>query len=199
MPRLRALTLIAMAALFAVPARAAGQLVLWEDRAFLNLSAGIVGRGVSQERLDSVGSAVSRQKSRVWDVTGGVRTGLNSGFGSTYLRRTISFAPSAPPAAAASYGEHLVAPLYFYMVPMTDRLDIMALGGPALARVDDPSAGDVQLRWGYHVGGDIRYLLTGRLAAGVYVRRVSLRGAPERRGPGPAGFQAGAGLRIRFR
>lgn len=102
--------------------------------------------------------------------------------------------------------------------PLTPKIDLMILAGPAVAfvvhevptsaTVSESSLGpDVHLTlvteekqlWGYEVGGDIRYALTNMIGVGGFARVTGARGhirdvATLELG----GFSAGGGVRLRF-
>ena len=217
--------------LLAAAKNGSAQAVTWEDRAFLNVSVGHFGHfspsaNVSQRVAVPDGGATTSLElttetrgSRLVDLTMGVRTWPLWGVAFTYV---YTFADSADivgasPAIASGltdtrFRASLLAPVLFYMLPLTDRIDMMVLGGPGMARVShEVLAGGVapggapareSLRgtlFGATAAVDFRYLLTDRLAVGTFVRYNAVKG--DLTGGVRAdleGWEGGSGLRIRF-
>ena len=102
--------------------------------------------------------------------------------------------------------------------PLTPKVDLMLLAGPAVAFVvhEVPTAAmitesslgpDVHLTlvtedkqlWGYEVGGDIRYALTEMIGVGGFARVTGARGhIRDVASLEVGGFAAGGGVRLRF-
>lgn len=118
--------------------------------------------------------------------------------------------------SALEHEETSVGLLVFYQIPLTPRLGVMVLAGPAVTRLHhevvtevslDPATGEVSAQLamlsrdflGMQGGVDVRYLLARWLGVGGYVRYQSTKG-----NLGPTvqvdlgGLQYGAGLRLRF-
>ena len=119
---------------------------------------------------------------------------------------------------AMRHEETWVSMLATWRRPLTPKIDLMIMGGPALAMVrhevpteasvSESSLGpDVHLTlvteekqlWGYQVGGDIRYALTSMIGVGGFARVTGASGhirdvATLELG----GFSAGGGVRLRF-
>ena len=119
---------------------------------------------------------------------------------------------------AMRHEETWVSMLATWRRPLTPKMDLMIMGGPALAlvlhelpteaSVSESSLGpDVHLTlvteekqlWGYQVGGDIRYELTKMIGVGGFARVTGASGhirdvATLELG----GFSAGGGVRLRF-
>jgi hypothetical protein len=114
--------------------------------------------------------------------------------------------------------ETWIAMLGAWRLPVSPAVDVMILGGPALAMVvheiptaatvTETSAGpDVRLSlaaqekslWGYHVGADVSYRLTRHVGFGGFAR---MTGASGHLGDGAkldlGGFLVGGGLRLTF-
>jgi hypothetical protein len=166
--------------------RASAQLAIWEDRAFINLG---VGRH-SDTPLNS------SERSNRWfvDMTTGVRLGPNYGL-------AFSLAEAWGNSAGLSDRELLAAPLFFYVIPLNERIDIVGLGGPAFGWISyEIDTGTLrETAWGYQAGVDVRLLLTRRLAIGTYLRKNSVKGELAREVAPPfAGWHLISGLRLRF-
>jgi len=171
----------------------------------------------------------------IFDVTAGARVWNNLGAAISFWRRsdnadatvTASIPDPAffdkPRSVATSisgltHKEKWVAVLGVFTVPMTDKIDVMVLAGPAVVSVDHEIPTGVSLSegnsgpqltftrstlskstWGYQLGVDGRYMITKMLGAGMFLRlskatsdlsnAVSLESG---------GFQAGIGVRVRF-
>jgi hypothetical protein len=119
---------------------------------------------------------------------------------------------------AMRHEETWVTALATWRKPLSQKVDLMLMGGPALAfvlhevpteaSVTETSAGpDVHVTlvteekqlWGYQVGGDIRYALTKMIGVGGFARVTGASGhirdvATLELG----GFSAGGGVRLRF-
>jgi hypothetical protein len=193
------------------------QAVTWEDRAFLNISVSHFGHFSTSANLSqpSLQLTTETRGSRLVDLTMGVRTWPLWGVGFTYA---YTFADSAEivgasPAIAsgptdARFRSSLFSPVLFYMLPLTDRIDMMVLGGPGVARVSHEVPAGVVAPGGERLSGtlfgataavDFRYLLTDRLAVGTFVRYNGVRG--DLTGgvrTDIEGWEGGTGLRIRF-
>ncbi len=117
-----------------------------------------------------------------------------------------------------AYSENIIAPLFVYVMPFTDKIDLMILAGPAVGKLSEDliSAVSVTEATGgpqisatrsttskSYVGGqagvDIRYMLTKQVGVGGFVRYNGARGHVS--GDLKAeigGVQMGGGLRLGF-
>jgi hypothetical protein len=235
--------------------RASAQLSSWDDRGFLNLSGGSQ-TGTSKDLTGDLTFSVYGETASVgakrhvdgggglFDVTAGARVWNNVGAAVSFWKRTdnadATVTASIPDLAffdkprsvsttvpGLGHKETWVAVLAVYTVPVTDKIDVMILAGPAVTSVDheipcNNTAGSYlcsvtmtegssgpQLTftrstlsksiWGYQLGIDGRYMFTKMIGAGLFLRAskatanlnnsVSLD---------LGGFQAGAGVRVRF-
>ena len=116
------------------------------------------------------------------------------------------------------YSENWFAILGVYAIPVTDKVDVFLLGGPAVATVKEDVLVDATYAegasgpvvtprvenhkksfWGAQFGVDVRYLFTKNIGAGMFLRGSTASGTlvgdvkPE-----PGGFQIGFGVRARF-
>lgn len=100
--------------------------------------------------------------------------------------------------------------------PVTDKIDASVFAGPSYIKVFQGLVSDATVRpgtqeyipvtdeqtataFGLHVGGDVTYLLTPRLGVGGMVRFVKAKAdLPAVPDLDLAGFQYGAGIRVRF-
>jgi hypothetical protein len=234
----------------ASPARA--QLSSWTDKGFLNMSgAGGTGSTttltttfksfqVYQETATATGTQTIETGGGFFDLTIGARVWNNFGVGFDFWKgpsktsdATVTSSIPDPvffdkPRAISSTvsglesSETWIAIPIFFMIPATDKIDVMIFGGPAVvsmsADVLDPnsfsmvlpeSASGPQLNfghttlskssWGYQLGVDGRYMFTKMIGAGVFLR-VSKATSNLRSDVSidNGGFQMGGGLRVRF-
>jgi len=227
------------------PAQPSGaNLLEWSDKLFVNVSAvGQFGRQTitstfSFALYDEIGSATASRRVQggvFMDITGGVHLAGPWGVAFNFYSRS---APSDGTVTASvpdpvlynharsvsgtipnmAHSEMWFAPLLVYTIPVSDKIDLMLMAGPAVTRlrhelassvtVTEPASGpkvEVGLTtishnyWNYEVGADLRYLLTKQIGVGGFIRfghdraNVSKTNKVTLGGP-----QLGLGARIRF-
>ncbi len=114
--------------------------------------------------------------------------------------------------------ETWIAVLGTWRLPINPAIDVMIMGGPAVAKVihelpvsatvSETSAGpDIRLSliaeertlWGYHVGADVRYRLMRHIGVGGFARMTGARGnIGDTAKLDLGGFTMGGGLRVSF-
>jgi hypothetical protein len=241
---------VAMTA-FASPASA--QALPWEGRGFLNVNFGIqlIAEDVATTNTtftlyEETGKLTTSQaidsQAPFFDIGGGVRIAGNFGFGFSYSRLSAAGAadvtaqvPSPiyydqPRTSSASVDdlEHVEDGYHFqalWMIPMTDRVDLLLSGGPSWFSlkqgiVESPQITEVGPPYtsvnvavsqstvtasqiGYNVGADLTYRFANNVGIGATVRYTSATVSLTPEGDDSSdvkvgGFQFGGGLRIRF-
>lgn len=233
---------VALAALCA-PSVANAQMLEWKDRGFLNVSAG-VKTGAKQvettlafplyDETATIGTTREVPDGLLWDVTGGYRVWKNLAIGVSVAGRTangdgttVASIPNpvfydqprsvSGTIADMKHRELWGSLLAVWVFPVTSRLEIMAMAGPTVVRVEHELAGGVTVAeattpvvkvaletvsksvWGFTAGVDGRYMITSRFGLGAFAR---YSGAKVNLTPTTTldvgGLQMGGGLRVRF-
>jgi hypothetical protein len=239
--------------LTACASQASAQALPWEGRGFINVNFGI--QTIAEDATttitnftiyDETGKLTTAQtldsQAPFFDIGGGIRVAGNFGVGFTYTRLSATGAAQVtaqvpnpiyydqPRTATATLSdlEHVEDAYHFqalFMVPITDKLDIVFSGGPSAFNlkqgvVTSPQITEVGPPYssvnmavsqatstgsgiGFNVSADMTFRFANNVGVGAIVRytgaTVSL--TPE---GGEAldvkvgGFQFGGGLRIRF-
>jgi Outer membrane protein beta-barrel domain len=225
----------------AVTARA--QQIAWTDRGFVNVSGGYqsgkqdVAANFSFTLYDENATVDTSHRIKgggFFDVTGGVRVGGNWAVGVSFSARSVKSdgtvqaslpdpifynANRSVSSTVSGLGqrEKWVGILGTYVVPATDKMDVMLFVGPAVAHVSDDvpasatvteAAGGPQVAiavnkvnksvWGFTGGVDVRYLFTKALGVGAFVRYDHARASINSTKITLGGFQVAGGLRVRF-
>jgi hypothetical protein len=237
----------------AFASQASAQALPWESRGFVTVNFGfqmmledVTTTSTSFKLYDETGTLSTAQSIDAQvpflDIGGGVRIAGNLGFGFTYSRLSatgkadvVAEVPSPiyydqPRTATASISdlEHVEDGYHFqalWMLPITDKLDILLSGGPSMfslkqgivtspqitevgppytsvnMTVSQTSATGSQI--GFNVGADLTYRFANNVGIGAMVRYATATVSLEPEGGTPAdvkvgGFQFGGGLRIRF-
>ena len=214
-------------------------------RAFLNVSGGIqtgsetVATAVSfplYEETALVDASREVKSSPIWDVTGGLRVRKNfavalsvSGRSATTDGALLASIPhpvffDQPRTVAGSvsdmkHSELWTSLLFAWMYPVTDKIEVMAMAGPAVVFVQHEvvtgvtvteGSGNVptltvQLEslekspWGVMAGVDGRYTITSKIGAGVFLRYTAAKAnLTSETQLNVGGFQVGAGVRVKF-
>jgi hypothetical protein len=223
---------------------ASAQVIVWEDIGFVSVNLG--GQTGSQELTKQFKFLYFEEEATVdvtrrvkggflVDLTGGVAITGNWGAGISFSRRSAdsdgAFTGSipdldffeAPRSVSGSvpglkHRETWFAFLGIYLLPVTDKIDVMILGGPAVVKttheivtsvaVSEGSAGPElsfgresrgKSFWGIQVGVDGRYMLTNRFDVGGFLRYSGASGnLTDDVKLELGGFQVGGGLRVRF-
>jgi hypothetical protein len=219
------------------------QMLQWEDRGFVNVNFG--GQGGSKEVTASfafplygeaatVEATQAHKGSAFFDLGGGARVWNNLALGLNFTKRSAdtdgSFTATVPDPVSYVFRvvtgsvtdlqrrETWLAIPVTYVIPVTDKADVMVFGGPSHlsltqelvtgATTSEGASGPVVTVtreavdkgfWGYLLGVDFTYRFTRQLGAGGFLRVQSADGdlTPNVRADG-GGFQAGGGLRVRF-
>lgn len=247
----RRVAILACSVMFFAAGTASAQLSTWTDRGFLNLSgAGQTGSTTSltttfksfsiyNETANGSAAQTLETGGGIFDITVGARVWNNLGVGFDFFKAP-SKTMNAPVAATVpdlafydtpravstavnnlEYAETWVAFPIVFMIPVTDKIDVMPFAGPALVSVHldvvDPNTFSLasegtsgpQLNlasttlskktWGYQLGVDARYMFNRTVGAGAFLRVTkatsNLTGAVS---VDAGGFQVGGGLRVRF-
>jgi hypothetical protein len=223
---------------------ASAQILAWGDYGFVNVNFG--GQSKSNEIATSFAFGLYEETATVdinqkhgggafFDLSGGYRVWRNVAAGLSYFRRSadadgtltasipdpVGF--NTPRTVTGSVSglqrrETWIGFLGTYVIPVTDKMDVMAFGGPAFAKLTQQFVNGVSSSegtsgptvtttietvkksyWGYQIGVDVRYLITKQLGAGGFLRISSADGTlkgDEKADMG--GFQVGGGLRVKF-
>ncbi len=224
-------------------ADAHAQMLQWTDRVFVNVSGGVqtgktdVATTLSFPLYDetaTIGTSREVKGSSIWDVTGGVRVWSNMAVALSVSGRKadsdgLTTAVIPHPAfydqsrsvtgsvPGMKHTELWTSVLFGWMMPVTDKFEVMAMLGPTVAAVkhetvvgasvvegSSPTV-TVDLEtvdksvWGVMAGVDGRYLVTKNIGVGVFARyakaTVNLTPATKL---DVGGFQIGGGVRIKF-
>jgi len=239
--------------LMAFASQASAQALPWEGRGFLNVSFGIqvIAEDVATTNAsftiyDETGKITTAQtidsQAPFWDIGGGFRITGNFGAGFTYSRLSATGAaqvtaqvPSPvyydqPRTVTATVNdlEHVEDGYHFqalWMLPITDRLDIVFSGGPSVFNLKQgvvmspqitevgPPYSTVNMtvsqtttsgsQIGFNIGADMTYRFANNVGIGVLMRYAAATVSLESEGGDTSdvkvgGFQFGGGLRIRF-
>jgi len=216
----------------------------WNDRLFINVSGGVQTGSKTLETTfastvyDEEFTVATTQELKgggFFDITAGRKLRGNFGAALSFMARSAN----ADAAATASvpdpiefdkhrtvtatiadlkHSERWVGILGVWFMPVGEKLDLMIIGGPAVASVkhETPSEATVTEEaggprvtlavdsanksfWGYQIGVDLRYLITPTMGVGGFARvsgaKGNLVGDNEL---SVGGFQIGGGVRIRF-
>jgi len=224
---------------------ASAQGITWTDKAFVNFSLGFQPKSQDVKTdappkplYDETATTHFEHKidgGGMWDLTGGYFVRKNIGAAVSFSGRSkesdATFTSSVPNPAifdqpravtgtvpGLKYSENWFAILGVYAIPVTDKVDVFLLGGPAVATVKEDVLVDATYAegasgpvvtprvenhkksfWGAQFGVDVRYLFTKNIGAGMFLRGSTASGTlvgdvkPE-----PGGFQIGFGVRARF-
>jgi hypothetical protein len=239
--------------LTALASQASAQALPWEGRGFLNVNFGIqviaedaATTNTTFTIYDETGKLTTAQtldsQAPFFDIGGGFRVAGNFGLGFTYTRLSSNGAaqvtaqvPSPiyydqPRTATATLSdlEHLEDGYHFqalWMLPITDRLDIVISGGPSLFNLKQgivmspqitevgPPYSSVNMtvaqttttasEIGFNVGADMTFRFANNVGVGAIVRYTAATVSLTPEGGEASdvkvgGFQLGGGLRIRF-
>jgi opacity protein-like surface antigen len=240
-------------AMTAFASHASAQALPWEGRGFANVNFGIqlIAEDVATTNTtftlyDETGKLSTAQaidsQAPFFDIGGGFRIAGNFGFGFAYSRLSATGAadvtaqvPSPiyydrPRTSSATVNdlEHVEDGYHFqalWMLPLTDRVDILLSGGPSwfsltqgivtspqIAEVGPPyTSVNVTVsqsttsgsQIGFNVGADLTYRFANNVGIGAMVRYTSATVGLTPQGGEPSdvkvgGFQFGGGLRLRF-
>jgi len=236
---------------FASPASA--QNLPWEGRGFLNVNLGIqvaaedvATTNTTFSLYDETGKLTTAQtidsQAQFWDIGGGLRIAGNFGVGFTYTRLSATGSaevnaqvPSPiyydqPRTATATVDDldHVEDGYHFqavWMLPITDKVDIIFSGGPSVFNLKQGIVTSPQItegappystvnmtvsqatttgsQVGFNIGADLTYRFANNVGIGALVRYAAATVSLEPEGGEPSdvkvgGFQIGGGLRIRF-
>lgn len=224
-------------------ADANAQMLQWKDRGFLNASGGVttgtktVTTNLSFPLYDETATVETSRDvaaSFLWDITGGIRVKSNFGVALSLSGRSANSDGAATASiphpifydqprtvsatiAGMKHSEMWISPQVVWMFPVTEQLEIMAMAGPTIVRVNHETVGSVTVVeasspsvtvtldsvsksvWGFVAGLDGRYLITKNIGIGGFARygvaKVNLTSATKL---DVGGFQVGAGVRVRF-
>ena len=224
-------------------ADAHAQMLQWTDRVFVNVSGGVqtgkkdVATTLSFPLYDETATIDTTREikgSAIWDVTGGIRVWSNMAVALSVSGRngdsdglTTAVIPHpafydqprsvAGSVAGMKHSELWTSVLFGWMIPVTDKFEVMAMLGPTVAAVkhetvvgasvvegSSPTV-TVDLEtvdksvWGVMAGVDGRYLITKNIGVGAFARysaaKVNLTSTTKL---DVGGFQIGGGVRIKF-
>lgn len=234
---------IVFGAMLMGPVDASAQMLQWTDRVFLNASGGLqtgkknVTADLSFPLYDETATIIATREVKgtsIWDVTGGVRVWSNvavalsvsgrkadsDGIATASIPHPVFYDQARAVTGGISgmkHSELWTSVLFAWMVPVTEKFEIMAMLGPTVAAVkhevvtgaavvegSTPTV-TVDLEtidksvWGVMAGVDGRYLITKNIGVGVFARyaaaKVNLTSTAKL---DVGGFQVGAGLRVKF-
>jgi len=239
----RVVTVLSAGAILLGAAEANAQMLQWTDRAFLNVSGGVqtgkkdVATNLSFPLYDETATVDTTREvkgSAIWDITGGVRVWSNlaavlsvSGRSANSDGSSVAAIPN--PAfyeqfrtVSASlpdmkHSERWAGIMAGWMMPVSDKFEVMAMFGPAVASVKhalvsgasvvEGTTPTVNLTvttasksvWGVMGVVDGRYMLNERFGVGGFLRYQSatanLATATKMK---VGGFQLGVGVRVRY-
>lgn len=247
----RVAAFVIVAAAFA--SQASAQALPWEGRGFFNVNFGIqmIAEDVATTSstftlYDETGKLTTEQTidstAPFLDFGGGVRVGGNFGFGFAYSRLSatgtaaveaevpspIFYDQPRKATATADDLDHVENGYHFqalWMLPITDRVDILLSGGPSWFSLTKGILGSPQItevgppytnvnmtvsqtsvtggKIGYNVGADLTIRVANNLGLGAMVRYAAATVTLEPEDGDPSdvkvgGFQIAGGLRIRF-
>jgi len=233
--------------------QASAQNLPWEGRGFLNVNLGIqvaaedvATTNTTFSLYDETGKLTTAQtidsQAQFWDIGGGLRIAGNFGVGFTYTRLSATGSaevnaqvPSPiyydqPRTATATVDDldHVEDGYHFqavWMLPITDKVDIIFSGGPSVFNLKQGIVTSPQItegappystvnmtvsqatttgsQVGFNIGADLTYRFANNVGIGALVRYAAATVSLEPEGGEPSdvkvgGFQIGGGLRIRF-
>ena len=216
----------------------------WNDVVFINVNGGVqtgtktfdtTFASTVYEEAFTVDTTQELKGGGLFDITGGGKIRGNFGAALSFTARSSKsdatavasvpdpiffdqFRTVTSTIADLEHSEKWVGILGVWFVPVGEKLDLMLMGGPAVASVthETPTTATVtetggaptvtlgieslsKSFWGYHIGADLRYMITTNLGVGGFAR---FNGASGNRTDDNelslGGFQIGGGLRIRF-
>ncbi len=228
----------------ASPVASTSGLLDWNDKGFVNVSAGgqfgsqSISTAFSFSLYDEIGSVTTTRQIKggtFIDLTAGLRVSGQWGVGFNFYQRSATSNATvtasvpdpilfdAPRTVNSSvpdmaHKETWIAVLFVYVIPVSDKIDLMILGGPAVTRlnhqlassatVTEPASGpkiDIGLTaihhnyWNYQVGADLRYMVTDRIGVGGFVRFGEQKANVSKSVKVTlGGTQVGVGLRVKF-
>lgn len=225
------------------PSVANAQMLEWKDRGFLNVSGGVktgakdVTTTLAYPLYDETATVETSRSvgdGFLWDVTAGVRVWKNMAIGASVAGRSANgdgtTAASIPhpifydqprsvtgSIAGMKHRELWGSLLAVWVFPVTSQLEVMAMAGPTVVRVEHELAGSVAVTeastpgvtvslstvsksvWGATAGLEGRYMFTKRFGLGAFARysgaKVNLTSTTKL---DVGGLQMGAGIRVRF-
>jgi hypothetical protein len=248
----RVAVFVVVASAFA--SQASAQALPWEGRGFLNLNFGIqviaddaADTSASFQLYDETGTVTSTQaidkQAPFLDFGGGFRVAGNFGLGFAYSRlnvtgtaEVVAKVPSPiyydqPRTATASLNalDHTENAYHFqalWMLPITDKVDVMISGGPTWFSLTQGVVTSPQItevgppyttvnmtvsqstltasKMGFNVGADLTFRFANNFGVGGMLRYSSATVTLESAGSDATsdvkvgGFQVGGGIRIRF-
>lgn len=223
---------------------ASAQVLAWKDWGFVNVSGGtqIGSKDVSHtfafplyDETATVTIARKAKQGPFFDITGARRLKGNFGVGVSVSRSSSSsdgaLTASIPDPietdkprtvtgdlTSLDYKVTWIGVLGVYALPVTDKVDVFALVGPAVARVTQTALTNATVTestpaplvtvtrgtssnsfLGFQAGLDVRYLITKQIGVGGFARFNFAKGNvnPSTKFDGKA-FQVGGGIRVRF-
>lgn len=225
-------------------AHASAQQIPWNDRVFANISVGVTGgsddltrtrtfelydeTATITARRDIKGGAffdlvVGRQIRGVWGGALGYSRRQKDGSGSVegQIPDPIEFdrfRTVTEPLSGLKHSENWLMPMAVWFHPLAEKIDLMAMAGPAFvwvsnaqgdaptvretpsgAALDVTTAVTKKTGAGIALVGDVRYLLRPNIGVGAYLRFVRAGVTlPEGQDVGVGGVQFGVGARIRY-
>jgi hypothetical protein len=239
--------------LAAFASQASAQALPWEGRGFLNVNFGLqmIAEDVATTTTsftvyDETGKLTTAQtidsQAPFWEIGGGFRIAGNFGAGFTYTRLSATGAAAVqaqvpspiyydqPRTVTATVNdlEHVEEGYHFqalWMLPITDKLDIVFSGGPSIFNLKQGAVTSPQItevgppyttvnmtvsqatttgsQIGFNIGADMTYRFANNFGIGAIVRYAAATVSLEPEGGDTSdvkvgGFQFGGGLRIRF-
>jgi hypothetical protein len=238
----------------AFASQASAQALPWEGRGFLNVNFGIqviaddaANTSASFQLYDETGTVTSTQaidkQAPFLDFGGGFRVAGNFGVGFAYSRlnvtgtaEVVAKVPSPiyydqPRTATASLNalDHTENAYHFqalWMLPITDKVDVMISGGPSWFSLTQGIVTSPQItevgppyttvnmtvaqstltasKMGFNVGADLTFRFANNFGVGGMVRYSTATVTLESTGSDATsdvkvgGFQVGGGIRVRF-
>jgi hypothetical protein len=239
--------------LTAMAAQASAQALPWEGRGFINVNFGMQIRSESVVSAtdtfsiyDETGKITTAQtidtQAPFFDLGAGIRIAGNFGFGFAYTRLSSDGAGAVTAevpspiyydqprvvTSTATGLEHVEDGYHFqaiWMLPITDKFDVVFSGGPTLFNlkqgiVTSPKITEVGPPYstvnmtatqatmtasqiGFNIGADLTYRFANSIGVGAMIRYAAGTVKLEPEGGTPfdvsvGGFQLGGGLRVRF-
>jgi hypothetical protein len=215
----------------------------WDGSIFVNGSIGVqtgttdVSQTLAPTVYDEPASITIAQEvgsSALYDITAGLMVRRNLGAALSFSARSATSDGTmtgqipdpiffdSPRAATGTvpgmdYSERWLGFLATWLIPAGEKLDVMILGGPAVAWVNVDTASGVAVTetgavpnvtltldsisksfFGVQVGVDVRYMLTNNVGVGGFARVSKASGEIEGSDLSAGGFQLGGGVRFKF-
>lgn len=223
---------------------ASAQIPAWKDRGFVNINFGVQAGGPDDtshfaftlyEENATVDVKRSLGSGAFFDALAAGRLWDNLALGIDFMKRSatgdgtltgslpdpiVFDSPRAVSTTVANlkHDETWVAIPLVYVWPFTDKVDIMIMGGPSVAHVNQDTVSNVSVSetgngpqvsvtttsesksiWGVLVGADVRYMLSKQFGVGGFARYNAAHGhLSSDRKLDVGGFQLGGGLRVKF-